>query len=313
MELISVIVPCFNEEGSAPLFYERAAALADSTDEVSFEFIFVDDGSQDRTAAILRELSKKDARVRYISFSRNFGKEAAMYAGFRAARGDYAVSADADLQHPPELIGEMYRAIKEEGWDCVAARRADRSGEPILKRFFSAAFYRIINSVSETKLVSGACDFRLMNRRMLDAVLELGERNRFSKGIFDWVGFKTKWISFENVKRAAGSSKWSFRKLLSYSMEGILSFSTTLLAVPLYAGALMLTAWLALLIAALCGGAPDSSAWLAALFVGGVNLLCVGIVGAYVSKCYREIKDRPLYIVRETDEDLKKEEKEKSK
>ncbi|MBQ9543663.1 MAG: glycosyltransferase family 2 protein [Clostridia bacterium] len=307
MELISVIIPCYNEEGSAPLFYERAAKLADGSEDVRYEFIFVDDGSTDRTAEILRELSRKDERVRYISFSRNFGKEAAMYAGFRAARGDYAVSADADLQHPPELIGEMYRAIKEEGWDCVAARRTDRSGEPVLKRFFSAAFYKIINSVSETKLVSGACDFRLMSRKMLDAVLELSERNRFSKGIFDWVGFRTKWISFENVKRAAGTSKWSFRKLLSYSMEGILSFSTALLAVPLFAGALMLAAWLALLVVYLCGGAPDSSAWLAALLVGGINLVCIGIVGAYVSKGYREIKSRPLYIVRETDEDLKKE------
>lgn len=305
MELISVIVPCFNEEGSAPLFYERAAALADSTKEADFEFIFVDDGSTDGTASVLRALSKKDARVRYISFSRNFGKEAAMYAGFRAARGDYAVSADADLQHPPELIGEMYRAIKDEGWDCVAAKRTDRSGEPVLKRFFSAAFYRIINSLSETKLVSGACDFRLMNRKMLNAVLELGEKNRFSKGIFDWVGFKTKWITFGNVKRAAGTSKWNFRKLLSYSMEGILSFSTALLALPLIAGALMLTAWLALAIASLCGAATGE-AWRAALFVGGINLVCVGIVGAYVSKSYREIKGRPLYIVRETDEDLKK-------
>ena len=309
MEKISVIVPCYNEEGSLPLFYERAAALADKMLDsgVEFEFIFTDDGSKDRTADILRELCLKDQRVRFVSFSRNFGKEAAMYAGFQAARGDYAVSVDADLQHPPELIEEMYNFIKTEGWDCVAARRTDRRGEPLLKRLFSAAFYKLINAVSETKLVSGACDFRLMKRRMLDAVLSISEKNRFSKGIFDWVGFRTKWISFENVKRAAGTSKWSFFKLLKYSLEGILSFSTAILSLPLILGAASLIAALILGIVMLCthNGGTVPSVWLAALVIGGINLVATGTLAAYLKKSYTEIKNRPIYLVRETDEDVR--------
>ena len=306
MERISLIVPCYNEEGSLPLFYERVDRLSKKMNTVEFEFVFVDDGSRDRTCAILRELNKKDPRVRYVSFSRNFGKEAAMYAGFEACRGDYAVSVDADLQHPPELIEEMYRAIKEEGYDCVAARRFDRKGEPFFKRVFSAAFYKLINAISETKLVSGATDFRLMKRRMVDAVLSLSEKRRFSKGIFDWVGFHTKWIGFENVARAAGNSKWSFWKLFKYSLEGILSFSTALLSLPMILGFLMLFAALVLAILplflpmGLLTPVIDAILW-----VGGVNLVAIGILGLYLSKGYAELKNRPVYVARETEEDNK--------
>ncbi len=305
MELISLIVPCYNEEGSLPLFYERVDQLSKKMNTVEFEFVFVDDGSKDRTCPILRELNKKDPRVRYVSFSRNFGKEAAMYAGFQACKGDYAVSVDADLQHPPELIEEMYCAIKEEGYDCVAARRFDRKGEPFFKRIFSAAFYKLINAVSETKLVSGATDFRLMKRRMVDAVLALGEKRRFSKGIFDWVGFSTKWIGFENVARTAGNSKWSFRKLFQYSLEGILSFSTALLSLPLYLGALMLLAALVLLIPLLVDSSLGSALLISdvILWVGGIHLIATGILGLYLSKSYTELKNRPVYIARETEED----------
>ncbi len=305
MELISLIVPCYNEEGSLPLFYETVDALSKKMNTVAFEFVFVDDGSRDRTCEILRELNKKDPRVRYVSFSRNFGKEAAMYAGFCACKGDYAVSVDADLQHPPALIEEMYRAIREEGYDCVAARRFDRKGEPLFKRWFSDAFYKLINSISDTKLVSGATDFRLMKRRMVDAVLALSEKRRFSKGIFDWVGFPTKWIGFENVERAAGTSKWSFKKLFQYSLEGILAFSTAPLSLALYGGLLTLLAALVLLVVILCT-LPSTTAAVVCdvvLWVGGLNLLATGISGLYQSKSYSEIKNRPIYITRETEED----------
>lgn len=305
MELISLIVPCYNEEGSLPLFYQTVDELSKKMNTVDFEFVFVDDGSRDKTCQILRELNKKDPRVRYISFSRNFGKEAAMYAGFEACKGDYAVSVDADLQHPPALIEGMYRSIKEEGYDCVAARRFDRKGEPLFKRLFSAAFYKVINGMSETKLVSGATDFRLMKRRMVDAVLALSEKRRFSKGIFDWVGFQTKWIGFENVERAAGSSKWSFKKLFQYSLEGILSFSTAPLAFALYSGILSLLAAFVLLIVILCT-LPSSTAAIVSdvvLWMGGLNLLAMGISGMYQSKSYSELKNRPIYIARETEED----------
>lgn len=305
MEMISIIVPCYNEEESLPLFYPRVCALAEKMAPVAFEFIFVDDGSKDNTVKILRDLNKKDARVRYVSFSRNFGKEAAMYAGFRAAKGDYAVSVDADLQHPPEMIEDMYRAIQEEGYDCVAARRFDRKGEPFFKRIFSSLFYKLINAISETKLVSGACDYRLMKRRMLDAVLALSERKRFSKGIFDWVGFKTKWVGFENVARAAGSSKWSFFKLLKYSLEGILAFSVAPLAIATFLGLTALAASLVMLIVLLCT-LPGSTALIVStlvVFMGGLNLLCLGILSQYNAKSYTELKGRPIYIARETEED----------
>ena len=305
MEMISIIVPCYNEEESLPLFYPRVCALAEKMAPVAFEFIFVDDGSKDNTVKILRDLNKKDARVRYVSFSRNFGKEAAMYAGFRAAKGDYAVSVDADLQHPPEMIEDMYRAIQEEGYDCVAARRFDRKGEPFFKRIFSSLFYKLINAISETKLVSGACDYRLMKRRMLDAVLALSERKRFSKGIFDWVGFKTKWVGFENVARAAGSSKWSFFKLLKYSLEGILAFSVAPLAIATFLGLTALAASLVMLIVLLCT-LPGSTALTVStvvVFMGGLNLLCLGILSQYNAKSYTELKGRPIYIARETEED----------
>lgn len=305
METISIIVPCYNEEESLPLFYPRVCALAEKMAPVAFEFIFVDDGSKDNTVKILRELNKKDPRVRYVSFSRNFGKEAAMYAGFQAAKGDYAVSVDADLQHPPEMIEDMYRAIQEEGYDCVAARRFDRKGEPFFKRIFSSLFYKLINAISETKLVSGACDYRLMKRRMLDAVLALSERKRFSKGIFDWVGFKTKWVGFENVARAAGSSKWSFFKLLKYSLEGILAFSVAPLAIATFLGLSALAAALVMLIVLLCT-APGSTALAVStvvVFMGGLNLLCLGILSQYNAKSYTELKGRPIYVARETEED----------
>lgn len=303
---ISIVVPCYNEEESVPLFLEKTQAVAATMAGTVFEYIFVDDGSNDNTLVVLRDLAKAHADVTYLSLSRNFGKEAALLAGLRASTGDLVAVMDADLQHPPELLPEMFHGITEEGFDCVATRRANRHGEPRIRSFFSKRFYRLINKISETDMVDGATDYRLMTRQMIDAILELKEYNRFSKGLFSWVGFSTKWIPFENTPRVAGTTKWNFWQLLTYSMDGIVGFSVRPLAISSLFGFLFC-------LLAILGGLFVIVRWLLfgdpvqgfattvclILFVGGVQLFSIGILGQYVAKSYLETKGRPVYVVKE--------------
>lgn len=303
---ISIIVPCYNEQEVLPLFYTETVKWIDQID-ADFEFVFVDDGSKDNTIHILREFAQKDDRVFYVSFSRNFGKEAGIYAGLSHATGDYCVIMDADLQDPPALLPEMYAAIKNEGYDSVATCRDTRKGEPPVRSFFAKLFYKIINRISEADIRDGARDFRMMSRKMVDAIVGMGEYNRFSKGIFGWVGFKTKWIPYENIERAAGTTKWSFWKLFKYSLDGIINFSSAPLNISSWVGlffcflALALTAFFFL--RRLIFGDPVSGwASLACLitFIGGMQLFCIGMLGQYISRMYLESKQRPKFIVRET-------------
>lgn len=315
---ISIVVPCYNEEEALPYFFQAAVPVMDGMEQkyhVSFELIFVDDGSKDKTLKVMKDLKEKDERIRYISFSRNFGKEAAMYAGMEKSRGDMVSIMDADLQDPPQLLEQMYHHITEEGYDCVATRRVSRKGEPVIRSLFARCFYRLINRISKADIVDGARDFRLMNRKFVDAVLAMSEYNRFSKGIFGWVGFETKWIEYENVKRSAGQTKWSFWKLFIYSLEGIIGFSTMPLALASVMGVLFcLLSFIIILfiiIRTLVWGDPVSG-WpsLACImfFIGGIQLFCIGILGNYLAKTYLETKKRPIYIVKDTDIDLKRQE-----
>ena len=305
MEKCTIVVPCYNEEEAVPLFYEATnEALKDMPLEI--EYLFVNDGSRDKTLDVLRELSEKDARVHYVSFSRNFGKEAAMYAGLKESTGDYVAIMDADLQDPPELIPGMYESIIEEGYDCVATRRVDRKGEPPIRSAFANMFYFIMHIIAKVDMVPGARDFRLMKRTMVDAIVDMGEYNRFSKGIFGWVGFDTKWIPYENRKRVAGKTKWSFFKLFQYSIEGIVAFSTAPLVwsslIGMFFCLLAFAALIFLFVRALVFGDPVSG-WpsLACMitFFAGIQLFCFGIIGMYMSKTYLEVKGRPIYIVKE--------------
>ena len=312
MEKISVIVPCYNEEESMPLFYDEICKVADSFKHVSFEFIFVNDGSKDRTLEIARDLSKKDKRVRYISFSRNFGKEAAILAGLEYSVGDYVAIMDADLQDPPSLLHDMYDGIKNEGYDCVATRRVSRKGEPPIRSFFAKCYYKLINKISKTEIVDGARDYRLMCRQMVDSILELKEYNRFSKGIFSWVGYNTKWLEYKNVERVAGTTKWSFWKLFLYSLESIVAFSTVPLAIASIMGLLFFLVSVIMIIfiivKTLTFGDPVAG-WPSLVciifFVSGVQLFSIGVIGQYLSKLYLEVKKRPIYIVKETEKDKK--------
>jgi glycosyltransferase involved in cell wall biosynthesis len=309
---ISIIVPCYNEEESLPLFYEEITKVANEMKKVDFEFLFVNDGSRDDTLNILRAFSNKDKRVRYVSFSRNFGKEAAMFAGLENVTGDYAAIMDADLQDPPSLLPNMYKIITEQDYDSVATRRVSREGEPRIRSFFARKFYKLINKISKADIVDGARDFRLMTRQMVDAIVGMREYNRFSKGIFGWVGFKTKWLEFKNVERVAGVTKWSFWKLFIYSIEGIIAFSTVPLVIASLFGILFLFLAFILIIfiiiRTLIYGDPTSG-WpsLACIifFVGGIQLFCTGIIGQYLAKTYLETKKRPIYIVKETELDNK--------
>lgn len=306
-ELISLIVPCYNEEQSLPYFWEQTAAVMQQMDYLDFEVIFVDDGSRDKTLDILRSLAASDKRVKYLSFSRNFGKEAAMFAGLEHAKGDYAAVMDADLQDPPALLEQMYRAVTQEGYDSAATRRVTRKGEPPIRSFFARMFYKIINKMADVEIVDGARDFRLMNRKFLDALLLLKERNRFSKGLFGWVGFKTKWLEFENVERVAGETKWSFWKLFKYSIEGIVAFTTTPLALASVMGFFMcmlaLCSTVFIVVRKLLFGDPVSG-WASTAsiitFIAGIQLFFMGIFGQYLAKAYTEIKNRPIYIVAES-------------
>lgn len=310
MNKISVIVPCFNEEDALPIYYREMCGVMEQMKETEFELLFVDDGSSDGTLSIMKELNGRDERCRYFSFSRNFGKEAAIYAGLKNAQGDYVAIMDVDLQDPPKLLPEMYRILKEEPYDSVATKRSTRTGEPRIRSFLSESFYKLINRISKTEIVNGARDYRLMKRKMVDAVLEMSEYNRFSKGIFGWVGFQTKWLEFENVQRSAGKTKWSVKKLFLYSMEGITGFSVAPLSLASVVGVLFCgLAFLMILfiIVKTCVWGDPVSGWpsLACIIflVSGVQLLCTGIVGQYLSKTYLETKRRPIFILRESSEE----------
>ena len=308
MEKISIIVPCYNEEESMPLFYDEICKVADTFKKVDFEFIFVNDGSRDKTLEIARGLADKDKRVRYISFSRNFGKEAAILAGLDYSVGDYVAIMDADLQDPPSLLHEMYDGIKNEGYDCVATRRVSRKGEPPIRSFFAKCYYKLINKISKTEIVDGARDYRLMTRQMVNSILELKEYNRFSKGIFSWVGYNTKWLEYKNVERVAGTTKWSFWKLFLYSLESIVAFSTVPLAVASIMGLLFFLVSMIMIVfiivKTLTFGDPVAG-WPSLVcilfFVSGVQLFSIGVIGQYLSKLYLEVKGRPVYIVKETE------------
>ncbi|APZ49216.1 glycosyltransferase [Jeotgalibaca sp. PTS2502] len=312
-DLISIIIPCFNEEEMVPLFYKEMLEIMEGTQIVDFELIFVNDGSSDETLGEVRKLAEKDGRVHYLSFSRNFGKEAAMYAGLKHAKGDFVAVMDVDLQDPPNLLPTMYRTLKNSDYDCVGTKRVDRQGEPVIRSFFAKGFYKLINRISDNHIVDGARDYRLMTRQMVDAVLELTEYNRFSKGIFTWVGFETKYMEYSNIERPAGKTSWSFWGLMKYSFDGIIAFSAVPLAIASFIGfiAFVVAVLLALFFTIrtlLFGNATSgwTSLIVMILGMGGLQLLCLGILGKYLGQTFLETKKRPIYILKETDETLKK-------
>ncbi len=311
MKKITLIVPCYNEEQALPHFFPEVFRVADEMKEkAEIELLLVDDGSKDDTLKVLRDFAEKDSRVKYISFSRNFGKEAAMYAGFCNAKGDYVAVMDADLQDPPALLPQMFELLESGEYDSVATRRVSRVGEPKIRSFFARCFYKLINRISDADIVDGARDYRLMRREMVDAIVSMGEQNRFSKGIFGWIGFKTYWLPFENVERVAGETKWSFWKLFRYSIDGIVNFSQTPLSIASWIGVLFtflsIVAVAFIFIRKLCFGGSSVDGWASLVciiaFIGGVQLACLGIIGQYLSKTYLEVKKRPHYIVRETND-----------
>jgi len=309
MKLISIIIPCYNEEQTLDaLYHEVTAVLAPLP--YRYELIFVDDGSKDNTLRIIKSFAEADARVKYLSFSRNFGKEASMYGGLKAAEGDYVAVMDADLQDPPRLLPQMLQMLENDNVDCVATRRVDRKGEPKIRSFFAKLFYKLINKISDADIVDGARDYRLMKRPMVDAIIAMGERNRFSKGIFGWVGFHTEWLPFENEKRIAGETKWSFWSLFKYSIDGIVNFSHLPLSIASMGGliftfisAVML---IFIVVRRLVFGDPVAG-WASTvcivIFIGGIQLFCMGIIGQYIAKMYTEIKARPHYIISQTNKD----------
>lgn len=306
MKKISIVVPCYNEQEAIPYFYEEISKVSTTMTEVEFEFLFVNDGSKDKTLEVLRELGKKDNRIKYISFSRNFGKEAGMYAGLKESTGDYVAIMDADLQDPPSLLPEMYAILQTGEYDCVGTRRVTRKGEPKIRSFFAKLFYKIMNAISNTEVVDGARDFRLMTRQMVNAILEISEYNRFSKGIFGFVGFNTKWLEYENIERVAGKTKWSFWKLFLYSLDGFTAFSTKPLILSTIVGIIFCLIALIMVVVIIgktlifgdpVGGWPSLACII--LFVGGIQLFCTGIIGQYLAKTYLEVKHRPIYIVKE--------------
>lgn len=310
---VSFVVPCYNEEATIPIYYKTMNSLlaGGAVGSLLYEFVFVDDGSTDGTLQVLERLQTDDENVHYISFSRNFGKEAALLAGMANSAGNYVVTMDVDLQDPPELITQMYQAVVKDGYDCAAARRVNRKGEGRVRSFFSNSFYKVMNNLADVHIASGARDYRFMRRSMVNAVLSLGEYNRFSKGIFNWVGFHCKWIEYENVERSAGKSKWSLFKLFRYAKDGIIAFSTKLLSIASTLGiTFCIIAFLALIfivVRAAMYGDPVAgwpSMMCVIVLLGGLQLLCIGILGAYLSKVYLETKRRPIYIIREQDNRL---------
>ena len=307
MEKITVVVPCYNEEAALGAFYREITAVAKEMSEVDFEFLFINDGSKDRTLETIKRFAQQDERVKYVSFSRNFGKEAGIYAGLESASGDYVVVMDADLQDPPALLPEMYRYIKEEGYDCVGSRRVDRKGEPPIRSFFARKFYRLINRISDANVVDGARDFQMMNRDVVQAILSMKEYNRFSKGIFGWIGYRKKWLEYENIARVAGETKWSFWKLFLYAMEGIVAFSTAPLVISSVVGLgcciLAFVMIFVIIFRTLCFGDPTAgwpSLVCIILLLSGIQMLGIGILGQYLAKTYLETKRRPIYLVRES-------------
>ncbi|MBO5398430.1 MAG: glycosyltransferase family 2 protein [Clostridia bacterium] len=310
MPKISIIVSCYNEEKAIPLFYQEVEKNIKDFENTEFEYIFVNDGSSDNTLSVIKDLKSKDNKVKYVSFSRNFGKEAAIYAGLEHATGDYITLMDADLQDPPHLLKDMYKAITEEGYDAVGTRRVSRKGEPVIRSFFARMFYKIINKMSKIEMVDGARDYVLMTRQVANAILSLKEYNRYTKGLFSFVGFKVKWLEYENVQRVAGETKWSFWKLFIYALEGITAFSTKPLIFSSFIGLLFcLIAFLLILliiIKTLLLGDPTSG-WPSLVciifMVSGVQLFSIGIIGQYLSKTYLEVKHRPIYIVKEENMD----------
>ncbi len=310
MNTITIIIPCYNEQEVLNIYYVEMQKIMKEMEEVQFELIFIDDGSSDQTLFILQQLHHIDPRCRYLSLSRNFGKEAALYAGMQAATGDYVVVMDADLQDPPLYIPQMYKLIQTDEFDCVATRRMDRTGEKKIRSFFSASFYKVMNKISKTHIEEGARDFRMMNRKMVDALLEMGEYNRFSKGMFGWIGFRTKWMEYHNVERVAGDTKWNFIKLLKYSMDGIMGFSTLPLSLASYGGILFCI----LAFVMVCFLVIKNLIWhdpvagwptmMCAIFlIGGIQLLCIGILGQYLARTYMEVKKRPIYLLKETSDE----------
>lgn len=309
-KMISIVVACYNEEESIPLFYKEIKKVENEMNYIDFEYIFVDDGSNDNTLTIIRNLSEKDKSVRYISFSRNFGKEGAMLAGLEASKGDYITVMDADLQDPPTLLPEMYNYIIKENYDCVGTRRVTRKGEPPIRSFFARCFYKLINKMSKVEMVDGARDYRLMTRQMVNSITNMKEYNRYSKGLFSFVGFKTKWLEYENIERAAGETKWSFWKLFKYAIEGILAFTTLPLSFSTFLGIIMCIISFALIIVVvikniITGNIINDYFFLICIiiFISGIQLFCMGIIGQYLAKAYLEIKKRPIYIIRETEKD----------
>lgn len=307
MKLLSVIVPCYNEEENIRDFYDELCKNTEYFEnrQIAFEILYVDDGSKDKTVSEVKKLCAEDARVRLVSFSRNFGKEAAIYAGLQKCRGDLAVLMDADLQDPPSLLPEMYSYI-EQGYDSVATRRVTRKGEPLIRSFFARMFYRLMNRISRTEIVDGARDYRLMTRQVVDAILAMSEYNRFTKGIFGWVGYETKWLEYENVERRKGETKWSFWKLFLYSLEGIIAFSTAPLTIASVMGVLFCLLAFAMIVFTIIRKLlfdDPTSGWPSLvciiMMVSGVQLFCLGILGQYLSKTYMEVKKRPIYLVKE--------------
>lgn len=308
MKTLSIIVPCFNEQEMVPLFFATVEEVMKKCNDLTAEYWFVDDGSTDKTLDETIELNKGfPTKVHYISFSRNFGKEAALYAGLKAATGDVVVVMDVDLQDPPELLPQMYKVIQTSDYDCVGTRRTSREGEPPIRSFFANQFYKLINSISSTNIVNGARDYRMMTRKMVDAVLSMTEYNRFSKGIFSWVGFKTRYIEFENVERVAGKTSWSFLKLVKYSIDGITDFSEVPLSLASWTGFLSficaIVGLIFIFIRAVVVPGSSVSGWASIvciiLLLGGLQLLCLGIVGKYIGKIYLQSKNRPIYIIKD--------------
>lgn len=307
MSKISIVVPMYNEQESLGILYKELNRVTDTLPEYEFEYLFVNDGSSDATLAEIRQLAEKDKRVRYVSFSRNFGKEAALYAGLKNATGDYVATMDADLQDPPALLPQMIAMIEAGDCDNVATRRVNRKGEPPIRSFFAKCFYKVMRHLSHIEIADGARDYRLMSRAMVDSIVSVSEYNRFSKGIFAWVGYETKWLEFENVERSAGETKWSFWKLVRYSFDGIINFSDTPIRISSYLGLLLtVLSFVAIIIEvirALVFGDPVAG-WPSLVciitFIGGIQLFCMGIMGQYIAKTYMEVKRRPHYIVKET-------------
>ena len=307
---ISIIVPCYNEEKVLPIFYQEWKKTADMMRDSEFELIFVDDGSSDATLSILKEFADKDERIIYLSFSRNFGKEAAMYAGFCNAVGELVAVMDADLQDPPSLLPQMVECILKDNYDSVATRRVTRKGEPPIRSFFARLFYKIINKISDADIVDGARDFRLMTREMVDSIVAMSEYNRFSKGIFGWIGFKTYWLPYENVERVAGETKWSFWKLFKYSIDGIINFSQAPLMLAswggLFATGISFVMIIFIIVRKILFGDPVNgwpSLVCIIIFVGGIQLFCMGIIGQYLAKTYMEVKKRPHFIITKTNKE----------